>query len=76
MYPNPAYENVTFSMTDTNENIQTISFTDVLGKTIKTIKNSASNEVSVGVSDLSAGIYFVEVTTISNLKTTKKLIVK
>jgi uncharacterized repeat protein (TIGR01451 family) len=76
MYPNPATDNVTFSMEDFNEKMETISITDILGKTIKNSKNINSNENTIDVSGLSKGIYLVEITTENNLKKIKKLVIK
>lgn len=76
MYPNPADSMVQISMENTTEQINSIAIYDVMGKQIRNIKNSISNEVTVDVSELSNGIYFVEITTDSNVKTTKKLVVK
>ncbi len=75
MYPNPSSDNVTFSMENTIETIQSLSITDVLGKTVMTINDNSSNEINVDVSNLSKGVYLVEITTESNLKATKKLVV-
>jgi uncharacterized repeat protein (TIGR01451 family) len=75
MYPNPASDIVTFSMENTIETIQSLSITDVLGKTVMTINDNSSNEINVDVSNLSKGVYLVEITTESNLKATKKLVV-
>lgn len=75
MYPNPTNDEVTFSMENTVETIQSISITDVLGKTVMTINDNSSNEINIDVSNLSKGVYLVEITTESNLKATKKLVV-
>ena len=76
MYPNPANNNVTFSMEDSNEIMETITVTDILGKNIRKISNIANNSILMDVSNLSKGVYFVAITTQSNLKVTKKLVVE
>ena len=76
MYPNPSSNNVTFSMENANETIKFLSITDVLGKTVITIKDISSNEINMDISNLSKGVYMVEITTESNLKTIKKLVIK
>jgi hypothetical protein len=75
VYPNPANSFVQISLQHTTESIQNITIYDVLGKSIKVVKNSASNEINIDVSDLSKGVYLLEVTTDSNLKLTKKLVI-
>jgi len=54
--------------------IDFITITDVLGKTIRTVKGASSNQLNVDVADLSQGVYFVEISTQNNLKQVKKLI--
>lgn len=76
MYPNPADSMVQISMESTTDRIKSIAIYDVMGKQIRNINNDLSNEEAVDVSELSNGIYFVEISTDSNVKTTKKLVVK
>ncbi len=75
LFPNPTHTFFQVGMQNSNENIQSIMITNVLGKTIKNIKDINSTEINIDVSDMSNGIYLVEITTESNLKTTKKLVV-
>ncbi len=75
LFPNPTHTFFQVGMQNSNENIQNIMITDVLGKTIKNIKDINTNETNVDVSNLSKGIYLIEITTESNLKITKKLVV-
>ncbi len=75
MYPNPSNDQVTFSMENNVETIQSLSITDVLGKTVMTLNDNSSNEINVDVSNLSKGVYLVEITSESNLKAIKKLVV-
>jgi uncharacterized repeat protein (TIGR01451 family) len=75
MYPNPTNNNVIISMQNLNETIQNVTITDILGKTVKNIKNITSSELNVDVSDVSTGIYLVEITTNNNQKITKKLVI-
>ena len=42
MYPNPADSNVYISLKNANENIESITITDILGKTIKHIKQTCT----------------------------------
>lgn len=76
MVPNPADSMVQISLENTSEQINNIAIYDVMGKQIRNFNNNPSSEVAVDVSELSNGIYFVEITTDSNVKTTKKLVVK
>jgi hypothetical protein len=73
LYPNPAKGLVTIELQNTTETIQKISITDVLGKTVRYIENS-TNLNTINVSDLTNGVYFVEITTNSNLKQVRKLV--
>lgn len=75
IYPNPASSLIQISLQGKLDNIQNIVIYDMLGKSIKNIKNITSNEINVDVTNLSKGIYLVEITTESNLKTTKKLVI-
>ncbi len=76
MYPNPADSNVHISLKNANENIESLTITDILGKTIKSIKNITTNEINVDVSNFTAGVYFVQITSENNLKLVKKLVVQ
>lgn len=75
VYPNPTNSNVQVSLQNSTDAIQNITIYDVLGKSVKTINKLLSNEISVDVSNFSKGIYFIEITTNNNLKSTKKLVV-
>lgn len=61
-YPNPVTDNITIS----NENniiLTDVSITDINGRTVKNIKVNNLSEVQLNVSELTAGIYFMNVTT-------------
>jgi hypothetical protein len=74
--PNPASGVVNVNLKNTTENIESISVTDVLGKLVKRIAAVSSQQTQFDVSDLEKGVYMVEIVTTSNLKQTKKLIVR
>ncbi len=74
--PNPATNNVDIQLQNTSETIDTISIIDVLGKTIRSLTTISDNQVQIDVSDFSKGIYFIEITTSSNLKQVKKLVIE
>ena len=76
LYPNPTHSTVQINLQNTSENLSSIIIYDVVGKTIKTIKNLSSNEISIDVSDLSKGVYLVEISSETNLKVTKKLVIQ
>ncbi|MFY7740366.1 MAG: DUF7619 domain-containing protein [Flavobacterium sp.] len=76
LYPNPTNSNVNISLLNSSEAINSVEIHDLLGKKIKEVLNSSSNDVNIDVSDLSKGVYLVQITTQSDLKITKKLIIQ
>ncbi len=74
--PNPATNNVEIQVQNTSETIESISITDVLGKTIRSVNAISNNQVQIDVSSLSQGIYYVEITTTNHLKQVKKLVIE
>lgn len=70
--PNPAKDIVT--LTNTGNNVVTsVSITDINGRTIKTIDANSNSNVQINVSDLNAGIYFMDINTEAG-KAVKKFI--
>jgi starch-binding outer membrane protein SusE/F len=67
VYPNPSSGNWNFSG---NNNLTAIQIMDATGKTIIT-KNLSSNEVTIDVSSLSAGLYFAKLTSDKGSQTIK-----
>lgn len=76
LYPNPANQLVQISLPNTTEMMDTVTLFDVLGKSIKVINNVAANQLTLDVSEMAKGVYFVEIQTESNSKMIKKLVVK
>ena len=76
LYPNPASNLVQIELINTNEQINKVVIYDMLGKIVKTITVTATSSLPVDVSDVSKGMYLVDITFVSNLKITKKLIVQ
>lgn len=76
IFPNPASNTIQISLQNTNEIIETLKIKDVLGKNILIELNSSSNQQIINVSDLAKGVYFVEISTKSKLKFTKRLIIE
>lgn len=74
--PNPTSSFVQISLQNKNEVIKNIVIYDVLGKVIKVYNKLLSNEANLNVSDISKGIYLIEITTENDLKQSKKLIIK
>ena len=75
-YPNPVSDMVTISLKN-NGSISNIVVYDVLGKMV--ISQNPTGSVATQTMDLSAiskGVYLLEVTTDSNLKVVKKLMVE
>jgi fimbrial isopeptide formation D2 family protein len=76
IYPNPAREMVQVSMTNSTETLSKIVIYDMIGKMIKTISGNNVPQVSIPVNDLATGVYLMEITTETNLKQVKKLLIK
>lgn len=76
IYPNPTINSVTITNSNSVEKISKITIYDVAGKRIYTLSNNNLNSINLDVSQFSKGIYMVEITSESNLKLTKKLIIK
>jgi uncharacterized repeat protein (TIGR01451 family) len=74
-YPNPVSDLVTITVKN-NSAIANITVYDILGKMVVSQKpTTALSTQTVDLSALSKGVYLLEVTTESNLKVVKKLIV-
>jgi hypothetical protein len=77
LYPNPATSTVQIGfLINTNEQLKKVVFYDLLGKTVKTLNTIATESLTVDVSDLSKGVYLVEIALENNLKLTKKLVIQ
>ncbi|HEX8270015.1 MAG TPA: T9SS type A sorting domain-containing protein [Flavobacterium sp.] len=76
IYPNPASGFVNVQMRN-GESIAAVALYDISGKVILNEKGLTPLEIqTLNVSDIAAGIYFVEITTDTNKKLTKKLIIR
>jgi len=75
LYPNPTNSFIQVNLQNTTELLEDVIIYDVLGKTVKNLSANNSNEMKVDVSNLSKGVYLVEITTQSDLKITKKLVI-
>ena len=76
IYPNPATDLVQISLNTNSGNIESIVIFDVLGKVVKKVEDVNSNQTNINVSELSSGVYMIEVTTENKLKQVKKLVIK
>jgi hypothetical protein len=76
LYPNPASNLVQIDLINTNEQVKSVVIYDMLGKAVKTVTLNTTSSWSIDVSDMSKGMYLVEITSDSNLKVTKKLMVQ
>ncbi|HCQ12630.1 T9SS type A sorting domain-containing protein [Flavobacterium sp.] len=76
LYPNPATDLVQISSNINFGNIESIVIFDVLGKVVKKVDAVNSNQTNINVSELSSGVYMVEVATDNKVKQVKKLVIK
>ncbi|SRX76060.1 PQQ-dependent sugar dehydrogenase [Aequorivita antarctica] len=74
MLPNPASENVTFSLK--NDILQAIQVFDVRGSLVSSEENIFSNEKTISISNLNPRIYFAKITSVKEQTIVKKLIVQ
>jgi hypothetical protein len=75
LYPNPASNSVQIT-NSLNETITNIALYEVSGKLVKQISETNHSQISVDLQNLAKGMYFVEITTASNTKQIKKLIIQ
>jgi len=74
LFPNPAEKEITLTWLD-NQKIVSIKIIDGIGKELIGLDNLQNTSETINISDLPAGLYFVEVTSRKNL-VYKKLIIK
>jgi hypothetical protein len=71
-YPNPANNSVTVSNND-NILLSNVVITDINGRNVKEVKVNNVSETEINISDLTSGIYFMNIDT-DNGKAVKKII--
>lgn len=71
-FPNPA-DNVITLTNSNNSSVESISISDINGRTIKSIEVDNVSEVQINVSDLNSGVYFMSINTAEG-KAVKKFI--
>lgn len=70
VYPNPATDMLNISSSN-NATINAASITDINGRTVKTVSMNAVSQAQINISDLTAGVYFLNVTSDAGTGTTK-----
>ena len=76
LYPNPASSIVQLNLQNSTEEIYSLVVFDLIGKKVKTITSINKQNSSIDVSDLSKGVYMVEIITLNKLKVVKKLVIE
>ena len=77
VYPQPAIDNLNIDIKLSNNDVNRLDLYDIQGKVLlSTVVNQNSNNVSLDVSGLNSGIYFVKVQSKDNLYTKKVQIIK
>lgn len=76
MVPNPASSIVSLSNRNATEKISGISIYEVTGKRIFSLNNIQLDVVNIDVSQFSDGIYLVELSSDSNYRLIKKLVIQ
>ena len=76
VYPNPSNDFIHVKMNNSNEKFENIVLYNVLGESVKKVTTIDSNQTTIDVSDLTKGVYLLEITSENKLKLTKKLVIK
>jgi hypothetical protein len=76
VYPNPTNQTVTVDLSQSAENLSEIVFFDIVGKRVKVINSLGEKQITIEVSDLSKGVYLIEIQTENKIKTIKKLMIQ
>jgi hypothetical protein len=77
MYPNPAKDNISVNLSNTNNNKGSVEIYNELGQVARRVElgNDATIKTTISVADLKPGVYFVK-TNLGERTTTKKLIIQ
>jgi hypothetical protein len=65
VYPNPATD---FVMVEASQDIRSIEVTNYMGQVVSAVKAVEATQYQVNTSDLSSGIYFIEVETAAGIE--------
>ncbi len=76
VYPNPATSDVRVGMDLTKSPITRISVLDITGREVSAFEGLNTHDQTISLNGMSAGLYFVNVTTANGANATKRLIVK
>lgn len=71
LYPNPAKDQL---FIQTELSVYNLEILDISGKVV--LQQNVSGENSIGLSEFSAGVYFVKISNQENISSTKKLIIR
>lgn len=76
MFPNPAQNSLTFDLLNTSNQVSAIKIIDIQGKLIQSHNDFNDQLVTVSTSDLTGGVYIVEIINSRGNKSIRKLIVE
>jgi hypothetical protein len=76
MYPNPANTIVQLEVVNSLERISKVTLYDMLGKAVKVVNTPSSTTATIDVATVAKGVYLLEITSDSNAKVTKKIIIE
>ena len=76
LFPNPARNLIQINLQNSNEQIKSLIIYDLLGKEVKTTSSINDQAGTINVSNLSKGVYVVEITTENKFKLVKKLVIE
>ncbi|MEY4835846.1 MAG: hypothetical protein RI980_1961 [Bacteroidota bacterium] len=75
LVPNPASNFVQVYLQNNSESIKSIVIYDILGKKVKEVTEVNAREIQINTSELSKGLYLVEITSDTLIKQIKKLVI-
>ena len=73
--PNPATESCRVEF-DTRGKLGTLTLTDALGRTVKSVELQGSGQHNFSVADMPAGLYYLRVNTEGQVLATGKLVIE
>lgn len=73
--PNPFKDKTTLTFNNEENEVLTITITDVSGRIISTITNIADNRVEINAPDLGNGVFFATISNEEGLSTSQKIVV-
>lgn len=76
LYPNPATNLLHIQLQNTVEHLKAVRIYDVLGKTIADWSTLNTDSMNIDVATYAKGVYLVEITSDTNMKLIKKLIIQ